>query len=365
MHDQCRRVIGGTTHTDPGGGWPADVVLSLAAGTVPAAPPVDPPPAPAGVPRPPVLGWPLPAGHWLGNVAGPAKQHGGDLRWDSQAVHAMVANVQAWLVFRGCVGPDIDWQTAHLGRRCVAGAHRRGHGGLPPAVLPGPAVPGAVLAGRLPEADGVTVTERDGRTFDHRARFDPQSLNFRAAPGVTTMPGIGPHLDARPGAGPGPGGRLRGFGSSGAVAAAPLSRVGVSDSYARNWYRAAQRLDEWPGEAYEGTSVLAGCLEGRRRTMWSGFRWAKRPAELAAGIVADSLGPAIVGVQWSTQLYDVPATGLLDGDVRLDPDLGHCVLLFGFVPAWADCTQATRDRAGRGGAGRRRAETAGARRSRC
>ncbi len=109
-HDQCRRVIGGTTHTDPGGGWPADVVLQLAAGQVPAPPPPTPQPQPAGIPRPPVLRWTLPAGHWLGNVAGPARQHGGDLRWDTRETHDLVANVQAWLIYRGAAGPDHDWR---------------------------------------------------------------------------------------------------------------------------------------------------------------------------------------------------------------------------------------------------------------
>jgi hypothetical protein len=122
------------------------------------------------------------------------------------------------------------------------------------------------------------------------------------------------------------------MGSAGAVAAEPSSRPGVTNTYARNWYRRAQRLDEWPGEAYEGTSVLAGCLVGRERKLWTGFRWAKRPAELAAGICDDTLGPAIIGVQWSQQLYDPPASGLLPADVTLDPDLGHCVLAFGYLP---------------------------------
>ncbi len=182
------------------------------------------------------------------------------------------------------------------------------------------------------------MTEHDGRTFDHRPRFDPRSLNYRAAPRQRTMPTAGrvwrhgPTLDQKAE------GACVGFGSAGAVAAEPLGRSGVTNTYARNWYKAAQRLDDWPGEAYEGTSVLAGCLEGRRRKMWTGFRWAKNPAELAAGITRDSLGPAIIGVQWSPQLYEVPATGLLDSGVQLDPNLGHCVLLFGYAPAWSDCT---------------------------
>jgi hypothetical protein len=117
-HDQCRRVIGGTTHTDPGSGWPADVVLQLAAGAVPApvpppAPaPVPPPaPAPTGVPKPPVPQWVLPAGHWLGNVAGPAKQHGG-IPWDSAAVVAMVRCAQQHLIWRWCVAGQRtnDWR---------------------------------------------------------------------------------------------------------------------------------------------------------------------------------------------------------------------------------------------------------------
>lgn len=182
------------------------------------------------------------------------------------------------------------------------------------------------------------TAELDGRTFDHRARFDPRSLEFRAAAGVVKMPTAGRIWKHGAVLDQGAEGACVGYGSAGAVAADPLHRSGVTNAYARSWYKAAQRLDDWPGEAYEGTSVLAGCLEGRRRGMWSGFRWAKRSAELAAGIVKDELGPAIIGVQWSADLYTVPSTGLLDAGVRLDPNLGHCVLLFGYAPAWADCT---------------------------
>lgn len=176
------------------------------------------------------------------------------------------------------------------------------------------------------------VTEHAGRTFDWAARFDPRSLNFRAAPGVTAMPTTGAVWPVGPVLDQGREGACVGMGYSGAVAAAPSSRSGVNLAYALSWYRRAQRLDEWPGEAYEGTSVLAGGKVGRARRLWTGFRWAKSPAELAAGILDPALGPAVIGVQWSEQLYEVPATGLMPGDVTLDPEMGHCVLLFGYVP---------------------------------
>jgi hypothetical protein len=110
-HDQCRRVIGGTTHTDPGRGWPADIVLSLAAGQVPAPVPPSQPAAPAGVPHPPVARWALPAGHWLGNLAGPGKQHGG-IPYDSPAVVYMVRCAQQHLIWRWCVAGQRsnDWR---------------------------------------------------------------------------------------------------------------------------------------------------------------------------------------------------------------------------------------------------------------
>lgn len=189
----------------------------------------------------------------------------------------------------------------------------------------------------------MTVTERDGRTFDWSARFDPHSLNFRAAPGVTQMPTTGRIWQHGPVLDQGAEGACVGFGSAGVVAAAPSSRSGVTDDYARNWYRRAQRLDEWPGERYEGTSVLAGCLVGRERKLWAGFRWAKNAAELAAGILNPDLGPAVIGVQWSEDLYDVPKTGAVRPNVTLDPDMGHCTVLFGYVPARAFVSRKLRD----------------------
>jgi hypothetical protein len=177
---------------------------------------------------------------------------------------------------------------------------------------------------------------RNGRTFDWAPRFDPRSLNFRAAPDATELPATGRLWDLGPVLDQGAEGACVGMGCAGAVAAAPSGRSGVSFSYAFNWYRHAQRLDEWHGEAYEGTSVLAGCKVGRERKLWTGFRWAKNPAELAHGIIRDpddGGGPAIIGVQWSEDLYETSQLGVLPGDVTLNPTMGHCVMLFGYLPA--------------------------------
>ncbi len=178
----------------------------------------------------------------------------------------------------------------------------------------------------------MTVTERNGRTFDWRARFDPASLNDRAAAGTVEMPRDGVLWDTGPTIDQGSEGSCVGMGCTGAVMAEPSARrVPRPFDYATAWYRRAQRLDVWPGESYAGTSVLAGCLVGRERKLWTGFRWAKRPAELAAGILNPELGPAVVGVQWSDELYDTDPLGVMRAE-RLDGDLGHSLLLFGYLP---------------------------------
>jgi hypothetical protein len=117
------------------------------------------------------------------------------------------------------------------------------------------------------------------------------------------------------------------------VLSAPSSRPVPLDpsAYAVRWYRQAQRKDPWPGENYSGTSVLAGCLVGRQRQLWSGFRWAKNPAELAHGLQDPALGPAVIGVAWSEELYETDRWGVMRAGT-LDPNMGHCVLVVGFVP---------------------------------
>jgi hypothetical protein len=117
------------------------------------------------------------------------------------------------------------------------------------------------------------------------------------------------------------------------VAAEPVPvRTLATNRSALAWYRRAQRLDQWPGEAYDGTSVLAGCLDGRKRGLYDGFTWARRAEQLAAGIVND--GPAIVGVEWTDGSYTTDHRGVLTPGGAVVG--GHCVCLIGFVGAKDD-----------------------------
>jgi hypothetical protein len=102
-HNDVRLAFPGTTtHSDPGAHFPYAELLGYVLSYMAPAPAPKPVPKPAPA-RPPVAAWKLPAGQWLGNVAGGSEQHGGDLRYDSAAVHAMVQTVQRYLILRGCV----------------------------------------------------------------------------------------------------------------------------------------------------------------------------------------------------------------------------------------------------------------------
>jgi hypothetical protein len=59
---------------------------------------------------PPRLAWNLPAGHYYGNIAGPARSHGGYYASE----RAFVRNIQQWLIWHQCVTGELreDWATS-------------------------------------------------------------------------------------------------------------------------------------------------------------------------------------------------------------------------------------------------------------
>lgn len=74
-------------------------------------------------------------------------------------------------------------------------------------------------------------------------------------------------------------------------------------------YRRAQQLDEWPGEAYDGTSVNAGCKALRELGLVSGWTWAFE-AEPAIRHCLE-IGPVMLGTDWTVGMFDPDRNGYI------------------------------------------------------
>jgi len=101
------------------------------------------------------------------------------------------------------------------------------------------------------------------------------------------------------------------------------------DVVALRVYQRAQVLDEWPGEAYEGSSVLASLKAGQERGWWAQYRWALGPGpEAAANDVIRSvgrLGPVLMGTWWYSDMMRADVNGYLN--ISGAAEGGHAYLL--------------------------------------
>jgi hypothetical protein len=93
-----------------------------------------------------------------------------------------------------------------------------------------------------------------------------------------------------------------GFSISHELRAKPKVVEGVSNATAFALYALAKTLDPWPGEDYEGTSVLAGVKAAKQAGYYSEYRWATNVDDLAAAV--SRKGPAVLGIDWYDGMYD-------------------------------------------------------------
>ncbi len=108
------------------------------------------------------------------------------------------------------------------------------------------------------------------------------------------------------------------------AAARPVVRS-VDSALAFALYREAQRLDQWEGEAYSGTSVLAGAKAMQARNLLTEYRWAFSLED--ALTVVSRRGPAVLGINWHSGMFRPDA----DGYLRVTGEVvgGHAILLRG------------------------------------
>lgn len=81
---------------------------------------------------------------------------------------------------------------------------------------------------------------------------------------------------------------------------------------AQTVYDAAQRADEWDGEAYDGTSVRAGAKVLQGLGYLTAYLWAYDTRTAADWVI--QRGPVLFGTVWPDSMFDPDAAGFLKVD---------------------------------------------------
>lgn len=74
-------------------------------------------------------------------------------------------------------------------------------------------------------------------------------------------------------------------------------------------YREAQRLDQWEGENYDGTSIRAGAKALQKRGHIGTYRWAWDVETLVEALLYE--GPVVVGTRWHWDMVFPDEDGLV------------------------------------------------------
>lgn len=115
-----------------------------------------------------------------------------------------------------------------------------------------------------------------------------------------------------------------GFGFGHELNADP-ERVQCSNDCAFSIYHHAQEVDEWAGNNYDGTSVLAGAKILKELGHYDEYRWAQSEGDIARAV--SNVGPVVIGVNWYAEMYDPDEDGFIHPTGSLQG--GHCLLVYG------------------------------------
>lgn len=108
----------------------------------------------------------------------------------------------------------------------------------------------------------------------------------------------------------------------------PLTRKGYFDAgFARAVYLDAQHVDEWPGNAYSGTSVRAGVKVLQERGYVTNYVWAFTLEEVVQALLEG--GPVVVGTNWYDTMGTVDDKGFLNLNATSRVRGGHAYVLNG------------------------------------
>jgi hypothetical protein len=148
-------------------------------------------------------------------------------------------------------------------------------------------------------------------TLDWRPNWDPRSAQFRfaALPMCANLRyrdriirTKSKWLDQ------GQEGACTGFGEEHVRLLSPYSQTS-SNAKAREVYKKAQFLDEWPGEDYEGSSVNGAMKAAREMGLIKSWRWALSTVEAGHGLSYHGAGE--MGSWWYSGMWEPDSTGFV------------------------------------------------------
>lgn len=120
-----------------------------------------------------------------------------------------------------------------------------------------------------------------------------------------------------------------GHGFAHELLALPYAIKNINHAGAVKIYKKAQTLDEWPGDGYSGTSVVAGAKA--TLALFPGvsesYRWAFDINDIVATVGYH--GPIIIGVNWYSGMFTPDETGFIHVTGNIQG--GHCLLLRGVI----------------------------------
>jgi hypothetical protein len=158
--------------------------------------------------------------------------------------------------------------------------------------------------------------------LDRVPQFDVRSREFPIRPMVEDKPLRSYTWRCEARLDQGQEGACVGFAWSHDLAARPAV-VPVTEEFAREKiYREAQRIDEWAGESYEGTSVLAGAKIVKALGFIKEYRWAFGLQDVL--LTLGYAGPVVVGVPWFEKMMETDEQGFIRAEGQL---MGHHAIL--------------------------------------
>lgn len=163
------------------------------------------------------------------------------------------------------------------------------------------------------------------RRLDRIPEFDPKSRRFGIAEVLPDKPQRSYSWRTPTVLDQAQEGACVGFSWSHELLARPVLQSGVDDVFARTIYREAQLLDEWPGEDYSGTSVLAGAKAVTARGHMREYRWGFNLNDLIMALGYQ--GPVVLGLNWYTGMMNADPEGMIRPTGQVEG--GHAICAFG------------------------------------